>query len=171
MSISCCSRACWADPVSHSVIRSSTRGAVLPEGGEGAQQGFAERRGDRADAQGADQARLGLRRDLLRVPGGGHQRAALRGERPAGLGERDLTSAAVEKPDAQASFELKDRLAQGRLRHGELLGGPAEVEGLRDGQEIAGLPYLDHQSLHTLPVVPRIKERGNQTFSIWIGLV
>ena len=125
-------------------------GAGVPEGGQGAQQGFAEGGGHHADTQGAGQAGLGLGGDLLCMLGSGQEPAALGCEHPAGLRERDLAPAAVEQRDAELAFQLEDRLAQGRLRHGELFGGAAEVEGFGDGEEVAGLADLDHQSLHIL---------------------
>jgi hypothetical protein len=131
-------------------------GAGVPEGGQGAQQGLAERGGHHADTQGSGQAGPGLDGDLLCVPGCRDERAALGRERPAGLGERDLAPAAVEQRHAQLAFQLEDRLAQRRLRHGELFRGAAEVEGFGDGQEVAGLANLDHQSLR-ISVIEEIR--------------
>ena len=122
-------------------------GTGVPEGGEGAQQGLAEGGSHHADAQGAGQAGLGLGGDLLGVLGGCEERAALGREEPAGLGEGDLAPAAVEQRNAELALQLEDRLAQRRLRHGELFRGAAEVEGFGDGEEVTGLPDLDHQSL------------------------
>ena len=90
-------------------------GTSVPEGGQGAQQGLAEGGSHDADAQGPDQAGLGLGGDLLGVPGGGDERAALGRERPAGLGQGDLAPAAVEQRDAQLALQLQHRLAQRRL--------------------------------------------------------
>ena len=146
-SISCSSRACCARGRVHLGYLQVDAGTGVPEGSKGAQQGLAEGGGHHTDTQGADQAGLGLGSDLLCVLGGCQELAALGRERPAGLGEGDLAPAAVEQRDVQLAFELEDRLAQGRLRHGELFGGAAEVEGFGDGEEVAGLANLDHQSL------------------------
>jgi hypothetical protein len=122
-------------------------GASGAERVEGAEQGFAERGGHHADAEGADESGVGLGGDFLGALRGGDQRAALDGERATGLGERDCAGAAVEQSDAELALQLQDGLAEGRLRHRQLLGGPTEMQGLRHGQEVTGLPDLDYQSL------------------------
>jgi hypothetical protein len=143
MSISCWRSDSWPEGVSTSTTWSSTWGRVRPEAGDGAQQPLAEGRGDHSDPKPADQAGLGLGGDIEGALGGGHEPAALGGERAAGLGEGDLAAGPVQEP----AFQLQDGLAQGRLGHAELFGGPADVEGLGDGEEVAGLANLDNQSL------------------------
>ncbi len=62
------------------------------------------------------------------------RRASGRNATPAG-GERDRSGGAVDELHAELVLELLDLPAQRRLRHVQPLGGAAEVQFLRDGDE------------------------------------
>lgn len=49
---------------------------------------------------------------------------------------------ALKQREAELVLEAADRLAHGRLRNAEALGGPPEVTRLRDSQERGELPGL-----------------------------
>ena len=67
----------------------------------------------------------------------------------ARLGQGDAPRRALEQPRAELVLEPRDRRAQGLLGDVQPLGGPREVQLLRDGDEIAELPELD---IHTTGV-------------------
>jgi len=97
--------------------------------------GVEARRGAQPDAAGDRLAgraqRLQAQVDLLQ------RRRHVAAQDLAGLGEAHLPAAAVEQRHAQLFLQLLDLVRQGRLRHVQALGGPGEVEGLRDGVEVA----------------------------------
>ena len=68
--------------------------------------------------------------------------AGLDEEGGAGHGEGDAAVGAVEQADAQLRLELADLLADGGLRHVEALGGAAEVQLLRDRDEVPQVSQL-----------------------------
>ena len=49
---------------------------------------------------------------------------------------------AVEEPHAELGLELADLLADGRLRHVQALGGAAEMQLLRDRDEVPQVSQL-----------------------------
>ena len=58
------------------------------------------------------------------------------------LGQRHAAARAFEQGDAESPLELLDRPRQRRLGHPEPFGRPAEVQLLRDGDEVAQLAGL-----------------------------
>jgi hypothetical protein len=85
-----------------------------------------------------------VRQDAPPLPGatrgGPHQ------EDGSGVGQRNAPLGAVQHPNAQLVLELADLLADRRLRHVQSLGGPAEMQLLRDRHEISEMPKV-----HVLP--------------------
>jgi hypothetical protein len=61
-------------------------------------------------------------------------------EHDPGGGQRDMVGAALEEADAELAFQPLDLLAQRRLDDVLPVGGPAEVQLLRQGHEIPKLP-------------------------------
>lgn len=108
-------------------------------------------------------AGLGCQRQAVR---GGRGAAGMAGgcggsaEDDAGLveqhltrtGERDAAAVAFEQGDTEASFELRNRPGQRGLSDAEALSGPAEVQFLRDGDEVPELAGL--QRVHRRPDRP-----------------
>ena len=78
---------------------------------------------------------LGLREDA----------ADLVEERAARGGELDAAVGAVEQHDVQLALELADLLAERGLRDAQARRGAAEMQLLRDGQEVAEVAEL-HRS-------------------------
>ena len=60
----------------------------------------------------------------------------------AGLGEGDAAVGAVEQPHAELGLELADLLADRRLRHVQALRGAAEMQLLRDRDEVPQVSQL-----------------------------
>ena len=60
----------------------------------------------------------------------------------AGVGKADAAVGTVEQPHTQLCLELADLLADGRLRHVKALGGAAEVQLLRDRDEVPQVSQL-----------------------------
>jgi hypothetical protein len=77
-------------------------------------------------------------------------------ERPPRDGELDVAAGAHEQVRAERALELVDLVAQRRLGDVEARGGPAEMELLRDGQEIAEQARLEIDS----PSLMLAPERG-----------
>ncbi|GAA1112033.1 hypothetical protein GCM10009630_06380 [Kribbella jejuensis] len=83
-------------------------------------------------------------------PGGGgsggfngcEDRSGGREEALARFGEADGAGGAVEELDAELAFEPGDLLTHAGLADAELLGGAAEVQYLRDRDEVLDLPKL-----------------------------
>ena len=65
---------------------------------------------------------------------------------PSGNGERDASLGAVEQPDPELEFELADLLADRGLRDMQALCRTAEVQLLRDGDEIPQVPEFHCRS-------------------------
>ena len=82
-------------------------------------------------------APAGRRRCASRVPRLGQQRAT-------GRRQRDPARAAREELDAELALEPADALAQRRLSHVQALGGAAEVELLRHGDEVPEVAQQVH---------------------------
>jgi hypothetical protein len=76
--------------------------------------------------------------------------ACLVEERGAGRRELDLPVGAPNQFGSQALLQLLDLAAQGRLRHREFLGGPAEVQVLRNGDETPELIEGEHVLLQNV---------------------
>jgi hypothetical protein len=94
------------------------------------------------DGQLADLAAAGAARrahGALRVR---EHPAHLVEERMPRGGELDAAVRAMEQVDAELAFELSDLLAERRLRHVQARRGAAEVQLLRDGQEVAEVAEL-----------------------------
>jgi len=70
---------------------------------------------------------------------GAEDRARLGQQHASGLGERDLPAGALKQRDTEVAFEPGDGARQGRLGYLQALRGPAEVQFLGDGDEIAQL--------------------------------
>lgn len=68
----------------------------------------------------------------------------------AGRGEHDVSGGALEKLNAQLTFQFPDRPGQGWLRHPQSLGRPSEVQFLRDGHEVSELPNLQITHIPTV---------------------
>ena len=72
-------------------------------------------------------------------------------ERPAGRGERNLAAGADEQVGAERVLELANLVAQRRLGDVEARGCAAEVQLLRDGQEVAQQPRFEIHSRKLSP--------------------
>jgi hypothetical protein len=73
-------------------------------------------------------------------------------ERLTGVREPDLPSRARQQIRSELLLQLADRDAERRLRHVQALGGAAEVELLRDRDEIAQVAKLDHLDRDRNPI-------------------
>ena len=92
---------------------------------------------DDAEAQGADEAVLGLADELLGMGGGAEDAAGFAEKNLAGGGEVDGAGGAVEKAHAEFLLEILNLRAESGLRDAQALGGAAEIQFLRHGDEIA----------------------------------
>jgi hypothetical protein len=72
----------------------------------------------------------------------------VREECPSGGRQLDAALRPIEQGDAELLLELADLLAQRRLRDSHPRGGAAEVQLLRDGEEVAQVPEL-HRGVDT----------------------
>ena len=77
-------------------------------------------------------------------------RPSLGQQQRACIGERDLAAGSDEQLDAEPVFELGDGPRQRRLGDAETVGGPAEVQFLRDRDEVPKLSGL-HPSTLSIP--------------------
>ena len=74
-------------------------------------------------------------------------------ERASGVGESHLAGRADEEVYLEVAFELSDRGAERRLGHVHPARCAAEVQLLRNGDEVPQVPQLDHaRSSLTLPI-------------------
>jgi len=90
----------------------------------------AQRRGSPRRAPGDFRGAVHVRQDLPRLDQ----------EDNTGSGQRDVVRAALEEADAKLALQPLHLLAQRRLDDVLTLSGPAEVQLLRQGYEIAKLP-------------------------------
>ncbi len=74
---------------------------------------------------------------------GQHPRRPAR-DLPSAVGEHHALAAALDELEAERLLELLHLHGQGRLRHGALLGRPAEMPGAGHGVEILELLEGDH---------------------------
>jgi hypothetical protein len=86
----------------------------------------------------------------------GERERCLLEERATRGGELDLAAGAHEEIRAERSLELPDLVAERRLGDVEARGGAAEMELLRDGQEVAQQARLEIHS----PRLSLARERG-----------
>jgi hypothetical protein len=111
-------------------------------------------RGERLEAghrgvpepDGSSDARPGEARALGRALERSERQRCLLEERPPGGGELDVAAGADEQVGAERALELVDLVAQRRLGDVQARGGPAEMELLRDGQEVAEQARLEIDS-------------------------
>src|SRR5262249_15261048 len=97
-----------------------------------------------ADPQLSDLPRRGTLRVVPRSVKLGQSSAGTVEKRAAGLGEPDLARCPKQELGPELLLELSDRRAQRRLGHVQAIGGAAEVELLRDRDEVAQMPKLKH---------------------------
>ena len=95
-----------------------------------------------ADAELRTRRGVRVARRALRDLGLVQDPTGLDEQRGAGRGEGDAAVGAVEQPHAQLCLELADLLADGGLRHVQALGGAAEVQLLRDRDEVPQVSQL-----------------------------
>jgi hypothetical protein len=123
---------------------------VLVDGGVGVGDDAAG--GELEDVRDANDVGLGL---VLHAFGDGQQRAGLLEEAPAAGGERDVAAVADQQGSAELLLELADLFGQRGLGNVQPGRGPAEVQLVGEGDEVA------HQSqveVHVLPLrVPRLR--------------
>src|SRR4029077_4074136 len=99
-----------------------------------------ERRRNVADPQTAGRAITGATGRQPRYLGIVQDASSLRQQGSSGDRERDMPLVSVEQPHTQLVLELANLLADGRLRDVQPLGGVAEVELLRNRDEIPEVP-------------------------------
>jgi len=117
--------------------------------------------GQGPDGPGHDQAGHEPDRERARAPGraggpsaqrvgGGQQRPGVGQQLPSGRGQLGRPPVPHEQLRFQLVFQRPDLAGQHRLRDVQGLGGPAEMQVLRDGDEIAQLAEVEvsHGLLH-----------------------
>src|SRR5271170_5711159 len=119
--------------------------------------------GQGADGPGHDQAGHEPDRERARAAGraggppaqrvgGGQQRPGVGEQLPAGRGQLGRPLVTHEQLDFQLRFQRPDLAGQHRLRDVQRVGGPAEVQLLRDRDEVAQLAQVDVS--HETPPIP-----------------
>jgi predicted ester cyclase len=121
------------------------RGVVLDDGQDRGERLEAGRRGV-AESYRSGDARPGEAGALGRTLERGERRRRLLEERATRGGELDVAAGADEQIGAERALELVDLVAQRRLGDVEARGGAAEVELLRNGQEVAEQARLEIDS-------------------------
>jgi hypothetical protein len=76
-------------------------------------------------------------------------------ERASGVGKPHLAGRSDEELDSEVAFELSDRGAERGLRHVQSLRGPAEVQLLGHGDEVAQVAQLNH--VRPAVILPHIR--------------
>src|SRR5690606_30158769 len=104
------------------------------------------RRGE-ADLQLADLALFGAPHHVHRATDLGQDLPGFLEKQPAGVGQRHMPVAALEQAHAQLLLQRLDLLAQWRLGNAQQFGGPAEMQLLGDGDEIAQVTQLHEPSI------------------------
>ncbi len=88
-------------------------------------------------------------------PGTGEQRLA-------GRGKRHVAAVPVEQACSEGAFQGLDLLRQRRSGNAQPRGGPAEVEFLGDGHEVAQLPELHNAIVAQWEVLPTSRENAGR---------
>jgi len=120
--------------------------AVVCDGGEDRAERLEAGHRRVAEPDRSGDARPGEARTLGGALERGERERCLLEERPPGGGELDMAAGADEQVGAQGPLELVDLVAQRWLGDVEACGGPAEVELLRNGQEVAEQARLEIDS-------------------------
>ena len=68
-------------------------------------------------------------------------------------GQSDPRRASLDKRRLQPPFQLPDLGTEGRLRNVLSLGSPAEVQFLREGDQVTQLPQRGHRLFPFMPIV------------------
>jgi hypothetical protein len=127
------------------LVDAGRQGRVLPqEAGQHAGQQAGDGRGDGADPQHRGFGALGVREEFGHLAGPVEQGAGLGHEQPAGGGQPQAASGAVEEGDAEPPFQPGDGLAERGLRHVETAGRGCDAHLFRHGEEVTQRPQVHH---------------------------
>jgi hypothetical protein len=110
-------------------------------------------RGLEPDPEPSDLAATGALRTVDGLVEMNEHLTSIREQNLAGGRELHPAAVAAQKPGADLPLQAADRLAHRRLREGEILGGAAEAQPLRDRHEVTKLAALGHSA--RLPPAPR----------------